>query len=423
MPSASTPSARRRPSRWPLLLSLALLAGALATLFWLRGRLDEQGRSSLAAAVEVFESAGVLGRPESATINFADVESLAQAIAGRGVVQELRVTKATIARGEVTVAPFHADLTDPLWRADPSWLRLPVGEPAAGWLYFRIDRSNIQAVDQALVVFLAVFALGLAALVFRQRAKEVELVRTVSELEERRAEVIRLERLALAGQLSANILHDIRKPVLNIKHEVQDMLDGSIEATPESLRALHRQTDLFLTILREIGIEDFVREGGERPEWCDAEDIARRALRLVRYEQRGTRAEVVAEGGLPLVFAPPHRLLQLVSNLVLNAFQALKGGGLVRIRLGREGEALLLRVEDDGPGVRPELRTRLFEAFATGRAGEGGSGLGLYICRRIASDLGGSIALDTSALGGAAFVVRIPAGAGPTADQLPAGGG
>jgi C4-dicarboxylate-specific signal transduction histidine kinase len=110
--------------------------------------------------------------------------------------------------------------------------------------------------------------------------------------------------------------------------------------------------------------------------------------------------------------APPeldeNQLRRLTVNLVTNAFQALadRTEGQIRLSAQREQDALLLVVEDNGPGVAEELRHRLFEPLATTRAK--GLGLGLALCRRIAEKHGGDIRAQLSRLlGGARFEVRL----------------
>lgn len=385
----------RRPARWPILLSLALMLSATATLMWLRDRLERQERSTLLGAVRLFESTEALGRPESRQLRFSTVESLAQAIEAADLVTELRILKAVDQGRWVTVYPYSADLIDPGWHERAEWTRLEVGAAArpSGVLHFRLDNSNLRAVDRAIGVFAVAFVIGLGVLIFRQQEKEAQLGRTVDELEARRAEVIGLERLALAGQLSANIFHDLKKPILNIKHEVDDALEAPTQDTPELLGAIRQQTELFLTMMRDLGFEDFVRGGGEASEWCDLSEAIARSLRLVRYEQGDVEVTVSESGAMPLVFGQPHRLVQLFSNLALNAFQAMKGKGSLTILLVGSGDSCVVTFGDTGPGISELQRAKLFTPFSTTRASEGGSGLGLYISRKIVADLGGTIRL------------------------------
>jgi len=108
--------------------------------------------------------------------------------------------------------------------------------------------------------------------------------------------------------------------------------------------------------------------------------------------------------GLPLD-ADPDQLARVVTNLLINASQAMNGAGRVWIDGQREGSTTTLRVRHEGPGVPAEVRDRIFEALFTTKAK--GSGLGLALCRRILEAHGGTIGLDPSE-SGAAFKIVVP---------------
>lgn len=403
-------TAARGPARWPFVLALALSLAAIGTLAWLRGRVVREERAFLAYAVRLFELSGVLPRPEDDAVRFARVESIARSIEERDLVQELVVTKFSRRTGrEHALHPVAKDIAQPGWREAWEGQILDVkggGEPL-GRLYIRVDTANRSAIDRAIAAFTVLLVACLGILVTRARGTEAELGRTISELEQRRAEVIRLERLALAGQLSANILHDLKKPVLNIKHEIAD---AGQEPSRELLDGIARQTELFLSMLRELGIEQFVRAEGEQEEFCDLADVADKAAALVRYERGGVAIanSIPRDGTVPLVMAMPHRLVQLFSNLVLNACQAMNGKGSIEFRAFCADGQVCVEVADDGPGIPESVHARLFEPFVTTKADRDGSGLGLFICAKIVAEMGGSIEL-ADAPRGARFLVRLPA--------------
>jgi two-component system, OmpR family, phosphate regulon sensor histidine kinase PhoR len=102
---------------------------------------------------------------------------------------------------------------------------------------------------------------------------------------------------------------------------------------------------------------------------------------------------------------------QMIYNLVSNAIKYNKEGGLVRVSVKRNEEAVVINVDDEGPGIPPDLRERVFERFyrvETSRSREtGGTGLGLAIVKHAALDLGGSVHVEDSDLGGSRFVVTL----------------
>ena len=114
--------------------------------------------------------------------------------------------------------------------------------------------------------------------------------------------------------------------------------------------------------------------------------------------------EVTVPDGIPLD-ADADQLGRIITNLLINAGQAMPGGGHVRIEARREGSVTVLRVADDGPGIPAELREQVFQALFTTKAK--GSGLGLSLSRRIAEAHGGSIGIEATDRG-AAFRISIP---------------
>jgi signal transduction histidine kinase len=112
---------------------------------------------------------------------------------------------------------------------------------------------------------------------------------------------------------------------------------------------------------------------------------------------------------LPDVALSRERLVQVVLNLVLNAADAVGAGGRVRIGAERGALGVTLSVEDDGPGIDPKVKERLFEPFVTTKEVGKGTGLGLAVCRGLVESVGGSIALDETVTRGARFVVELPA--------------
>ena len=125
---------------------------------------------------------------------------------------------------------------------------------------------------------------------------------------------------------------------------------------------------------------------------------------------------------LPPVLADPDQIAHLLANLLLNAATALEGRPEPHIVIAAaeaEGGTVLLRVSDNGPGIPPELRERVFGPFFTTKPDGTGTGIGLALCRTIAQDHGGRIEADETPGGGATFVVRIPlAQASPPPDTV-----
>jgi signal transduction histidine kinase len=125
------------------------------------------------------------------------------------------------------------------------------------------------------------------------------------------------------------------------------------------------------------------------------------------------RLVVDAPGGLPLVDADATALEQIVSNLLINALDAVGPGGTISVRAFVEDGAAVLRVADDGPGIAPENLGRIFDPFFTTKEVGKGTGLGLAVVFGLVNDMGGSVeAVNDS---GAVFIVRLPLASAPEA--------
>jgi two-component system sensor histidine kinase HydH len=128
-------------------------------------------------------------------------------------------------------------------------------------------------------------------------------------------------------------------------------------------------------------------------------------LLRARCEKHGVR--LVAEGDEKLeLVADREQLKQIFVNLMLNALDAMPGGGTLTVRVRRLGGRAKIEVSDTGPGISSAMMGRLFEPFASGK--DTGLGLGLVISKRIVEDHGGSISAANRIGGGASFFVSIP---------------
>ncbi len=156
----------------------------------------------------------------------------------------------------------------------------------------------------------------------------------------------------------------------------------------------------------------------ERPDFrpaaeaIDLADVARRAAGLlnVRANDRGIRIDRPEEIDAVPAVGEFRRVLQIMVNLIGNAVRYSPDGGMVWIRTGREGDRAVVIVADQGRGIALEDQARIFEKFERVDPNEpGGSGLGLYIARRLARAMGGDLTVDSAPGQGARFVLTLPA--------------
>jgi len=235
----------------------------------------------------------------------------------------------------------------------------------------------------------------------------------VQELQQREHEVLRAEQLAAVGQLAAGVAHEIRNPLTSIKMLVQSALEGGgqSELTQEDLRVIEGEVRRMEGSLQTFLA--FARPAKPERESVQLSRILAGVLGLVRGRAEKQRVAVrvdVPDRPVSLT-ADAGQLQQVLVNLLLNALDAMPGGGTLRLAVREGGGRVVVEVADTGPGVAREMLPRLFEPFASSK--ETGLGLGLVISRRIVEDHGGTIDARNSPGGGASFSVTLPAGNGP----------
>jgi signal transduction histidine kinase len=157
-----------------------------------------------------------------------------------------------------------------------------------------------------------------------------------------------------------------------------------------------------------------IERPGFRPEMeaVDLADIARRAAGLlsVRAAERGVRIDKPGEGDRLPAHGEFRRVLQIMMNLLVNAIRYSPEGGMIWIRPEREGDTATITVADLGKGIAPEDQARIFDKFErVDQTEAGGTGLGLYIARRLAHAMGGDLIVDSAPGQGARFTLRLPA--------------
>ncbi|MFP4069324.1 MAG: ATP-binding protein [Verrucomicrobiota bacterium] len=240
-------------------------------------------------------------------------------------------------------------------------------------------------------------------------SQQSELTRKAREEGRLKRRLRNSEQLAALGEIAASIGHEIGTPLATIDGHAQRGARKS--ESPEGRNTLD-------AIRREVArIEAFVREllsfgdrSKSRPHPVDFEKILSDAVEQATHEHPGSvDLHVDREAfqqGAPTVHADPARLRLVLKNILSNALQS-KPGAQVRCEVKAENQDLVCRIDDDGPGIPPDMRERIFAPFVTRRPGQG-KGLGLALADRIVHEYGGSLRAAASPAGGARFIVRLP---------------
>lgn len=235
-------------------------------------------------------------------------------------------------------------------------------------------------------------------------------------------------RFAAAGELIAGVAHEVNNPLMAVAAiaELQTSADHLAPEVREEFAQVGAQAQRAGRLL--AGLLRFVRPHEPTPGPADINAMLERAVELLSYRLRVEEVEVTREldGHLPPPAGDAMRLEQVFVNLTSNALDALRAAPRPRrlmVRTWQAGDEVCVSVTDNGPGVPPEVRSRLFAPFVTSK-GDRGTGLGLYISRQVVRGAGGEIVHEARPEGGASFVVRLPrAPDEPPADAPSAGAG
>jgi signal transduction histidine kinase/CheY-like chemotaxis protein len=236
------------------------------------------------------------------------------------------------------------------------------------------------------------------------------------------------EKLAALGQTMSGVAHELNNPLATILACAERLTEQRLdEGTKRDLDAIHNAAERAARIVRNL--QTFVRKRHTTRMTVDLNQVVRDTLALRAYEQRGANVAIVEAlaDSLPPVFVDPHQIQQIVLNLLMNAEQAMleaNGHGTLTLRSWQDSQrdAVVLEVNDDGPGVPEDVRTKVFDPFFTTKVVGKGTGLGLTVAYAIAQEHGGRISVDSTAGRGASFLLELPVSGTSvrTADASPA---
>lgn len=258
-----------------------------------------------------------------------------------------------------------------------------------------------------------------------QAQLETRITERTRELEESQAQVLHQEKMAAFGLLAAGIAHEVGNPLASISSVVQVLERRDPDAyTREKLGLVTGQLARIQGTLREL--VTFSRPASDQRGRVLVREVIDEALGIAKYYKGGKSRVIAAHvpGDLPPLVGVRDQFVQVVFNLVLNAIDATGKGGRISVSAGvgagEKTEAHLgiapgtdtgtvtLTVADDGGGIDPAHRSRLFRPYFTTK--KHGTGLGLFVIRRIVEAHGGTVAVESEPGKGTTFRVELPAG-------------
>jgi len=245
----------------------------------------------------------------------------------------------------------------------------------------------------------------------------VERAFDVTEQLELQERFQRAQRLAVAGEIAAGVVHAVNNPLDGVRRALE--LAAARPDDPERLQRMlalategtDRISNITRTLLGFVRADDRGHALSVSPG-----TLVESAVNLVRLEARDRHViiEVDVAEDLPQIRTDPQGMEEVLVNLLLNAVAACNGSGRVVVRAAMSGdESLEISVSDSGPGVPSNLREQIFQPFFTTKDASQGTGLGLSVARRVVEAHGGEVVLEASSGTGAKFAVRIPILVGP----------
>ena len=240
-----------------------------------------------------------------------------------------------------------------------------------------------------------------------------EQLKATAEIERQEKQLFQLEKMSALGEVLSGIAHELNNPLsvvvgnahLLLEEDISDDLRPRIERMTSAAERCVRIVRTFLSMARDRPLDLQLRK---------TSDVIAAAVEAFRGSEMSgdlTLSVDVADD-LPELRVDEVQMVQVFVNILTNASQAMIASGTgseIMIDAERRKSGVYIRLSDDGPGVPPEVRDRIFDPlFTTKEAGEG-TGLGLALCHRIVVAHGGSIELAPGTGPGATFIINLPA--------------
>lgn len=260
----------------------------------------------------------------------------------------------------------------------------------------------------------------------------VSVHRDITERKRMQATLASTERLASLGRLAAGVGHEINNPLAYLVSNLVFAIDGlgdldpdvrmQIQPVLEALVEARDGAERVRNIVRDL--KQLSAGATDHPGPAALAQVLHSTLSIARSQLRDKARVVLDSIDVPPMDISEHRLGQVLLNLLLNAGEALPSDSAPRhtitVRGSVEPEHVVIEVQDDGPGIAPEIKNRIFDPFFTTKVGSG-TGLGLSICHSIITGARGTIEVESERGRGSLFRVRLPRAAVPANSRPPSG--
>lgn len=228
--------------------------------------------------------------------------------------------------------------------------------------------------------------------------------------------IMESERLALIGQLAANVAHELNNPLQGIvtySHLLlEKMPNDNSENASSSLQRIVTQANRCRDIIR--GLLDFSRQRKPDTTVCNINAVIQECVTFVENQASFQNIEFIEqfETDLPMVVVDPSQMQQVFLNMIINAAEAMEEGGKLTLdtRLNSTENFIEISITDTGDGIPEENFDKLFDPFFTTKEVGHGTGLGLAISYGIIKEHGGEISVESKVGEGSTFLIRLPIG-------------
>jgi signal transduction histidine kinase len=232
----------------------------------------------------------------------------------------------------------------------------------------------------------------------------------ISELSQLNEQLIRTEKLASMGTLSAGLAHEVNNPLAAISSLVQILQNNETLDNPtlEKLRLVQTQ----ITRIKQVTADmmDFARVRPAAKSLVDINEIIEISLRLASFDKSFSRLNVnkMFSANLPRIYADSDQLQQVFLNFFLNSRDAIDTNGNLTITTKLKNEIAEIQIIDDGKGIEEANFKKIFDPFFTTKSSGNGTGLGLAVCYGIITAHGGDITVSKTSLGETCFAITLP---------------
>ncbi|AJD92437.1 sporulation kinase [Jeotgalibacillus malaysiensis] len=234
----------------------------------------------------------------------------------------------------------------------------------------------------------------------------ITIGRDISQQKAAEEQLLRREKLSVAGEMASGIAHEIKNPLTSLKGYVQLMQEtGSL--TEERVNLMASEIDRIHAITEELLILSKPEiKKHEQFSICDSVDYV---INFMKHQAASKKIDIKVsrlDHEDKFVYGDRNQIVQVFMNLVKNSIEAIEENGEILIKPSVQGDEIQIELRDSGPGIPEELIEKVSEAFYTTK--EKGMGLGLTVCHRIVHAHGGSLVFENLPEGGTNAIVQLP---------------